>query len=358
VQFLVIGCYTPEAGGAGVGLTVAARNPDSGALRVVGEPAPTPAPSFVAAHPTRPVVYAVNELTEGTVSAFAMCGSAMDSTSGPLAGTSDRILGAGTLTPLGTWPTGGAEPCHISVEPRGRHLLVANYESGSVATFALDDDGIPTHRASLVAHSGTGPHPKRQRGPHAHTVSAAAGGVLAVDLGVDTVFWYPLDGATGALGPAAVLAALPPGTGPRHLATSTGDAYLVGELAANLTTFRTGPDGWEAAGTAPTSTEPDALPSEIAVSADGRFLYVGNRGPATIAVFSLANGLPAFVGEVACGGAWPRHFALVGDHLYVANQLSHTVVVFRIDPATGIPVPTGDVLATPSPTCLLPWPQK
>jgi 6-phosphogluconolactonase (cycloisomerase 2 family) len=235
---------------------------------------------------------------------------------------------------------------------------VANYASGSVATFALDDDGIPTHRAALVAHSGAGPHPERQRGPHAHTVSAAADGVLAVDLGVDTVFWYPLDGATGALGPGEVLAALPPGTGPRHLATSTRDAYLVGELAANLTTFRTGPDGWEEAGSAPTSTQPDALPSEIAISADGRFLYVGNRGPATIAVFSLANGLPAFVGEVPAGGAWPRHFALAGDHLYVANQLSHTVVVFRIDPATGIPVPTGDVLATPSPTCLLAWTQK
>jgi len=61
---------------------------------------------------------------------------------------------------------------------------------------------------------------------------------------------------------------------------------------------------------------------------------------------------------VPTGGAWPRHFALVDDYLYVANQLSHTVVVFRIDPATGIPVPTGDVLATPSPTCLLAWARR
>ena len=68
----MIGCYTPETGGAGVGLTVAARTPGTGALRVVGEPTPTPAPSFVASHPTRPVVYAANELAEGTVSAFAM----------------------------------------------------------------------------------------------------------------------------------------------------------------------------------------------------------------------------------------------------------------------------------------------
>ena len=90
------------------------------------------------------------------------------------------------------------------------------------------------------------------------------------------------------------------------------------------------------------------------MSPDGRWLYVGNRGPATIAVFSLANELPILVGEVPTGGAWPRQFVLVDGFLYVANQHSHTVAVFHVDPTTGIPSPTGDVLPTPSPTCLLP----
>jgi 6-phosphogluconolactonase (cycloisomerase 2 family) len=62
------------------------------------------------------------------------------------------------------------------------------------------------------------------------------------------------------------------------------------------------------------------------------------------------------VGEVSTGGAWPRHFAIVDRFLYVANERSHTVVTFALDPATGMPVPTGDVLPTPSPTCVLPWP--
>ena len=96
------------------------------------------------------------------------------------------------------------------------------------------------------------------------------------------------------------------------------------------------------------------MPSEIAVSPDGRWLYVANRGPATIAVFSLADEVPSLVGEVPTGGSWPRQFVQVGPFLYVANQLSHTVAVFHVDPTTGMPSPTGDVLATPSPTCLLP----
>jgi 6-phosphogluconolactonase (cycloisomerase 2 family) len=132
--------------------------------------------------------------------------------------------------------------------------------------------------------------------------------------------------------------------------------YLVGELTANVIALRPGPQGWDVIGSVPTTTTPreSAMPSEIAVSPDGRWLYVANRGPATIAVFSLAHEVPTLVGEVPAGGSWPRHFVLVEPFVYVANQLSHTVAVFHLDPATGMPSPTGDVLATPSPTCLLP----
>jgi 6-phosphogluconolactonase (cycloisomerase 2 family) len=322
---------------------VARRDPDTGALKAVGSPMPTPAPSFVARHPELPVAYAVNELTEGRVSAF-------------------ELSQDGVLLPMGSWSTGGSQPCHVTVEPSGRHLLVANYDSGSITTFPLGPDGRPTHRASLAAHSGAGPHPQRQRGPHAHSVVVTGDSVIAVDLGADTIFRYPLDPASGELGPGEVAASLPPGTGPRHVAIAKpsdtspeGGLHLVGELTATVTTFRTGPDGWREHGTVATTTAGDALPSEIAVSADGRFLYVGNRGPDTLAVFSLAGGLPALVGEVSTGGAWPRHFAIADQHLYVANQLSHTVVVFRLDPATGMPRPTGDIFSTPSPTCVLPW---
>jgi 6-phosphogluconolactonase (cycloisomerase 2 family) len=47
---------------------------------------------------------------------------------------------------------------------------------------------------------------------------------------------------------------------------------------------------------------------------------------------------------------------LVEPYLYVANERSDTVAVFRVDPVTGMPAPTGDMLATPTPTCLVPYP--
>jgi 6-phosphogluconolactonase len=338
-QFLVIGCYTQNAGGDGVGLTVAGRDPDTGALWPIGDPTPTPSPSSVIRHPTLPVLYSVNELPDdGGVSAFGMSDDA-------------------TLTPWGTWPTGGGLPCYLTVDPDVRYLLVTNYGTGSVATFALDADGRPTGRADLVAHKGSGPHPERQEGPHAHHVTATANGVFVADLGVDAIFRYRLDPETGELTDGEVAASLPAGTGPRHAAVApTGVVYLDGELAANVIALRPQPQRWAIIGSVPSTTAPreSAMPSEIAVSSDGRWLYVANRGPATLAVFSLADEVPTLVGEVPTGGSWPRHFVLVEPFLYVANQLSHTVTVFRVDPATGLPSPTGEVLATPSPTCLLP----
>jgi 6-phosphogluconolactonase len=339
VQFVVIGCYTQGAGGDGVGLTVTQRDPTTGALRPIGEATPTPSPSFVVSHPTLPVLYAVNELDEGALSAFAMAAD-------------------GTLTALGTWPTGGALPCNVTVDT-GRHVLVANYGRGSVALFAVDRSGRPNGRADLAEHSGSGKHPVRQEAPHAHQVVAMADGVYAVDLGIDSVVRYQVDHAKGRLVEAGLAAVVSPGTGPRHLALApNGTVYLVGELAGTVVALRPGPGPWEELGSVPTTTsEPEsAMPSEIATSGDGRWLYVGNRTPATISVFALgsADEMPVMVGEVPSGGAWPRHFALTDGYLYVANERSHTVAVFRVDAATGMPVPTGDVLATPSPTCVLP----
>jgi len=321
-HFLVIGCYTPNAGGAGVGLSVAARDPVTGALRLHGEPTPTDAPSFVVRHPRLPLIYAVNELKEGAVSAFAMSDSFHPE-------------------PLGSWPTGGVEPCHLTVS--GDELLVANYASGTVSRFHLDARGLPVAEPVVVAHTGQGPHPERQTSPHAHHVTRVGNDLLAVDLGADAVLVHR-PGAEPAL-----VAQLPPGTGPRHLTVAGDTVYLVGELSGTVMVL--GLDDWQLRASVPASSVAGGYPSEVV--ATDRFLYVANRGPDTISTFTL-DGL-TLVGEVPTGGMWPRHFVHIERFLYVANERSHTVTVFRLDEHTGLPIPTGDVLPTPSPTCLLPW---
>jgi 6-phosphogluconolactonase len=337
---VLVGCYTPHSGGGrGAGIVAAVRDPASGSLTPAGVVARTPSPSFLVRHPRLPVVYAANELATGTVSAWR--------------------LTDGAATPLGTEGTGGDSPCHVAVTPDGRHLLVANYGSGSVAVHPLDEAGAVRARSDLLAHDGHGPDPQRQASPHTHMVAPdpRGGPVLAVDLGTDAIYPYTVE--HGRLIPHGHRIHLRRGSGPRHLARHPDGRriYVAGELDATVTVLVRDDRGWHERHRLPSSARPaHRQPSGIAVRADGRFLYVANRGVDTVAVFALDAGSapPEPVAEVGCGGEWPRHFAMTGGHLYVANERSHGVAVFAVDGDTGIPAPCGDPMSSPSPTCVLP----
>lgn len=336
-----IGGYTAASGGRGEGIVAARRDPATGALTPLGVVAVTPSPSFLARHPALPVLYAVNELPEGQVSAF-------------------RVGPDGSLTPLGVRESGGAEPCHLAVTPDGGHLVVANYGGGSVAVLPLDSEGVPGERTDLVAHVGHGPDPERQQQAHPHMISPAPdrGPLLAVDLGTDSVYRYDLDAPSGRLVPRAPRVRTPAGTGPRHLARHPDGrrCWVAGELDGTVTAYELTGDGalHQRGRVAASARTGHVQPSEIAVGPDGRFLYVANRGVGTVSVFALAGELPELVAEVTTGGEWPRHFALAGEHLYVADQRADMVRVFRVAAATGVPEPVGEPVPLPSPTCVLP----
>ena len=337
-----VGCYTGESGGAGEGIALLRRDPDTGALTRLGVAARTPSPSFLAQHPVLPVLYAVNELDAGTVSAFS-------------------VAPDGSLSELAVQQTGGQQPCHLAVTSDGRHLLAANYGSGSVSVHPLDRDGAPGERTDLLALDGHGPVADRQSGPHAHMVAPDPNGpdVLICDLGSDRVWRSRLDPISGRLAPPSAAVVAAPGTGPRHLQRAAGGVILlVGELAANLTWYRPGgADGAPrlAGAVAASTIEGENFPSELATGPDRRFLYVGNRGPNTVSAFSWDGEKAELIAEVPTGGEWPRHLALFSGHLYVANERSHTVTAFRIDPDTGIPTLQGEPTGAPSPTCVLRW---
>lgn len=338
-EIVHIGCYTAESEGRGTGVVAALRDPATGLLHVRGTVAVTPSPSFLARHPTLPVLYAVNELAEGTVSAWT-------------------VGRDGDLTPSGVRSTGGDSPCHLAVSPDGRHLFVANYGSGSIAVHSLDEEGSPAERSDLLVHEGHGPDPQRQAGPHVHMVVPDAGGLFAVDLGTDTVYRYAVDQDTGRLVPGRRVR-VRPGTGPRHLAGRSGDRrrYLTGELDRSVTVFERVEDGeLTETGRVPASEQTGHVqPSEIAVRDDGRFLYVANRGVGTISTYALSDAEPPrLVAETDTGGEWPRHFALAGPHLYVADERAHLVTVFVLDGETGIPRFVDEPVEVPSPTCVLP----
>jgi hypothetical protein len=77
---------------------------------------------------------------------------------------------------------------------------------------------------------------------------------------------------------------------------------------------------------------------EILISADGRFLYAGNRLHDSIGIFSIGpDGRLAHVGDEWTRGDYQRSFNFdpTGQFFYCLNQRSDNIAVFRVDRQTG-----------------------
>ncbi|MGW6706471.1 lactonase family protein, partial [Streptomyces sp. NPDC054956] len=337
-----IGSFTS---GGGRGVTTAAVDPATGALTPLSATDAVADPSYLAHDPGTGVLYAVSETERGAVGAFLTTGEGLTAL-GPVVGVD------------------GAGPTHLSLA--GRRLLTANYTSGSVSSLPLAADGAIQEPASVLAHHGSGPDARRQKGPHAHQVLPDPTGrwVLGVDLGTDSVRVCALDPATGALSVHAETV-LRAGTGPRHLAFHPSGAvvYVLHELDPQVTVCRWNAQSGELQPVAEVPVAPTgapgagaAYPSAIVASPDGRFLWAAVRGADTIVTLSLAGGAekPELTGTVPCGGNWPRDLAAdpSGRRLYAANERSGDVTWFDVDQRTGQPRRAGSV-AIPAATCVV-----
>lgn len=337
-----IGSFTPP-GGAGAGITLVDQDVATGELVNPRLVATTSSPAFLAWHPNGQTLYAVNESTS-TMQAFA-------------------VGEDGALTDLGTVPDGGEGPCHLSVDPSGAFLVAANYGNGTVVVHRIGADGSLGGQTDLVTHTeALGPNDARQDHAHAHQARFDASGrwLLVNDLGTDSVYVYSLDLVTGTLRPAATpVVATAPGAGPRHLVSlSHGWVYVANELNSTVASYSfDDSDGTLVAAAVGGSTVqpvgPENYPSEIAVDIDGKFAYVANRGADLVGTIAIDGATVTPVADTATGGAWPRHLAVIGSHLYVANERSHDVTVFDLDATTGVPTATSFALAIPSPGCIL-----
>jgi 6-phosphogluconolactonase len=308
-------------------------------------------PTFLALHPNRPLLYAVNAIAEfqgqktGAVSAFA------------------RDARTGTLRLLNQQPSGGTGPCHVIVDHGGQNVLVANYGSGSVACLPIDAEGRLKPPSSVIQHTGSSVNSTRQEGPHAHSINLDAAGrfAFAADLGLDKILIYRFDAANGTLtDPPSVSTAA--GAGPRHLAfhPSGRFAYVINELNSTVTAFSYDP----AAGalreiqtitTLPGDFADENYPAEVLAHPSGKFLYGSNRGHDSIVLYTIdvQTGRLAPAGHQPSGGKGPRGFNLdpSGAWMILGNQGSNNVLVMRVDTERGTLTPTGQELAAPTPIC-------
>jgi 6-phosphogluconolactonase len=325
--FVYLGNYTAKTDSKGIYLFEFST--DTGQLTAKGIAAETSDPSWVVVHPNGKFLYAANESGKAsTITAFSI-----DAKTGKLAF-------------LNKLPTLGEDPCYLSVDKTGKYLLVANYTSGNVVVFPIATDG------SLGQHT-------------------------ALDLGLDRILFYDFNPAKGTLAmhDATVSPRRPfgqnslelkPGTGPRHVVIAPAYhnfrqfIYVLGELDSTVTVFGDSKEGIlgpvQKISTLPADFTGRNDAAEIAILPNGKFLYTSNRGHDSIAVFTIdpAAGTLTKIDDVPTGGKEPRNFVIdpTGHYLLAENQNTNTIVEFKIDPSTGKLTETGEVIQTPSPTCI------
>ena len=118
--------------------------------------------------------------------------------------------------------------------------------------------------------------------------------VLHVDLGLDKIFVWKFDEQKGVLTPNEPPAvSLPPGDGPRHFHFHPNGRwfYSIQEEGSTIVLFDYDAATGRLASRQTISTLPPGFAgsnfcSEILVSADGRFVYAGNRLHDSIGIFS------------------------------------------------------------------------
>lgn len=325
-------------------------DPDRQEFEALGSVGASGNASFLALHPSGRSLYAVGEWGEpdgDKVVAFAL----------------DRSTGK--LTRLNQQSSGGKGPCHLIVDPSGRWVLVANYSDGGVATLRILDDGSLDEGGARLTHQGSSVDPKRQTGPHAHSINLSpdATRALVADLGLDKVVIYRFDSDDGSLVPNdPAWGSADPGVGPRHLAFHPNGEWIfvLNEMAASLTVY-----GYDSAtGAMDAQQSVDMLPpgyegarsaAELVVHPGGDFVYASNRGDSSIAIFSVDpdDGTLTSLGHEPSGGRSPRNIALdpSGRFLIAANQSSNNLVVFRVG-EDGLLSRTGMEATVPRPVCV------
>lgn len=324
---------------------------ESASLRDLTQVTEVTAPSFLAVSPDHGALYAVSEASAGELHRYGITGDGLEH--------------------LATVASLGESPCHVTLA--SSQVVVANYGSGSVASYPHQEFDSGIGEGKLFQQSGEGPVTDRQGGPHAHFAGKVPGTqyVWVTDLGADRIFGYQIT-ANGsgvrqlvALGTAVEF---PAGSGPRHIAFD-GDGYgfVVGELDNNLYTVAVDPATGQGEVVNTFSLdipgEEAQWPSHIEFSPDGELLVVAVRGSNTLHMFTIARTEGQITelvaaGTVPTGGQWPRHFKLFGKRsdglqiIAVANQFSQTIDILGLNAADG----TGKALSsTPlmAPACIV-----
>jgi len=357
----LMGGYTDKSvlahapkGGEGEGFYTVVFDPEEGRLQKLTSSKVETNPAFIMKHPELDIVYMTTEVITQDGSEVLV---------GKL-NTED-----GSVDVIDRKRVHGRSTCHISWDVSRSHLIAVSYWDSKITTFQVNADGSLEDASEVYSDPGCGyvdtNNPDRwehlahrQRWPHLHQVNMdpyTRRMFLVPDLGRDMIQFFNItQGQVKHLGSHQ----LRRGTGPRHLEFSKQQkmVYVCGELDNTVTVLRYNPEmvdtvlsgGYledddtrssvlthvQTISSVPEDIETKSTIAEMRLHPSGRFLYVGNRGHNSIAIYKTSpdTGTLTLVDIQPSLGAFPRHFNFdqTGQFLMVGNHASDNLVVFSI----------------------------
>ncbi len=249
---------------------------------------------------------------------------------------------------LGKTSSYGPSPSHIVMDKDDRNAFLTNYCGECVVSIAAGEDGVLSALNEAVSFEGSGPDANRQDTSHPHSAifDREYRRLVVCDLGTDKISVFNVDYGDGS--PRMVFnseISVTPGAGPRHCTFNAEGTilYITCEMGSRVCAFHYDKESGHLECLQEISTLDHVCEgnccSHLVISKDGKYLYVGNRGDDSLAIFGIdrKSGLLNFIEDVPTDGQTPRHFAIdpTGDYLIAANQDSDELVIFSICHDTG-----------------------
>jgi len=356
----LLGGYTDKsvlahnpAGGEGEGIYSVLFDPEDGKLETLHSSKVETNPAFILKHHSLDIVYMTTEV--------------IDRGSEVLTGKLDRKTGHVTI--IDRKKVYGRSTCHIEWDSGKKHLIAVSYWDSKITTFPVSQDGSLGEAVQVYSDPGCSyvdaKNPDReehlahrQRWPHLHQVNRDPFSdkvYLVPDLGRDQVHYFNIqDGSVQHLG----VDQLKKGGGPRHMDFNRRHkvVYICGELNNTVTVLRykhgvlpqvlkgnfNGDvnsqhsllSEVQIVSSVPEDLSTKSTIAEMRLHPSGKYLFVGNRGHNSIAVFRVSedDGTLTLLNIQSSQGAFPRHFNFdnTGNYLLVGNHASDMIVAFRI----------------------------
>ena len=312
-------------------------------------------PNFLAVDPTGKYLYAI-------------CGEGLvpgDKNGSVLTFAIDAQTGL--IKKLGEQSSEGRGPAHVSVDPKGRFVYVANYGQGNFAIYAVGADGSLGKAKQVVQYEGSGFDTALQKAPFVHSVIPSADGkfIYVSSLGLDRIMVYGVTDSGDFRPLSPPYTSSTPGAGPRHFTIQPNGrvAWSAEEITSSVAAYdRDASNGAltpkERFKMVPADHKGNTSGADIHLSPDGKFLYASIRDLDRIAVYSVSRktGRLTAVALEDTHGDHPRNFCVdkKGEFVFVENMLTDNIAIFKRDRKTGRMSYLGDE-KIPHAACLVQW---